>query len=118
MNTPILARDARVGERNVGQESPRKLASTRPESWRVKLLAMTHAVLILASVILLSSGAGDAANAGGDGALLYPSGSLPRVAAAQVGGTTHHDTLGTNETTIHGPLIAGKHYAYSAKRAG
>jgi hypothetical protein len=121
MNTPILARDVRVDERNVEQgrwrELSRKLSSPRPESWRTKLLGATFAALILTSATLISSGTGDLANAGDDGALLYPAGNLTRVAAAHVGGTTHRDTLGADKTT-HGPLIAGRHLAYSAKRAG
>jgi hypothetical protein len=122
MNTPILARDVRVDERNVeqgsGRELSRKISSPRPESWRAKLLGATFAALILTSATLISSGTGDLANAGGDGALLYPAGNLTRVAAAHVGGTTHRDTLGADKTTTHGPLIAGRHLAWSAKRAG
>ena len=79
---------------------------------------MTLAVLILASVILISSRVGEVADAGGDGALLYPAGNLTRVAAAHVGGTTHRDTLGADKSATHGPLIAGRHLAWSAKGAG
>ena len=122
MNVPILARDARVGERNVGQGSRRELSqelsSPRTESWRAKLLGVAFASLILASVILLwSSGKGEAANARGDGALLYSAGNLTRVAAAHVGRTTYCDTWGAAKTETHGPLIASRHHAWSANRA-
>jgi hypothetical protein len=118
MNVPILARDACVGERNVGQGSRRELSSPRTESWRAKLLALTIAALILVSVILLSLRVGEGANTGGDGALLYPAGNLTRVAGAHVGGTTYRDGLGAEKTTTHGPFIAGKHGAFSLKGAG
>jgi hypothetical protein len=77
---------------------------------------MTLAALILASAVLLSPGAGEAAKAGGDGTLVCPAGTLTRVAAAHVKSTTHCDTLGAHET--HGPLVAGKHYAYRTNGAG
>jgi hypothetical protein len=122
MNTPILARDVRRAERNVGQgsrrELSRELSSQGAESWRAKLLALTIAALILVSVILLSLRVGEGANTGGDGALLYPAGNLTRVAGAHVGGTTYRDGLGAEKTTTHGPFIAGKHGAFSLKGAG
>ena len=126
MNVPILAHDTRCAESNVGQgnerELSRELSSSRPESWRAKLLGVAFAALILASVILLSllsSGTGEAANAGGDGVLLYPAGNLTRVAANHVGRTIYCcDTLGADKTKTHGLLIAGKHLAYSTKGAG
>jgi hypothetical protein len=67
---------------------------------------------------LISSGTGDLANAGGDGALLYPAGNLTRVAAAHVGETTHRDTLDAETATRHGPLVAGRHHPYTTKGAG
>jgi hypothetical protein len=123
MNTPILARlNARVGERNVGsrtqREQSRELSSPRTESWRAKLLGAAFAALILASVILLSSRVGEASNAGGNGALLHPAGSLTGVAGAHVGSTTHRDTSGADETKTHGPLIASRHKAWRSNRAG
>jgi hypothetical protein len=122
MNVPILARDARVGERNVGQgswtELSRELSSQGAESWRAKLLGAAFAALILASAILLSSHAGEAANAGGDGALLYPAANLTRVAGTHMGRATGRDTLGVEKTTTREPLVASRHVAWSAKGAG
>jgi hypothetical protein len=122
MNTPTLACDARVDERNVGQgsgrELSRELSSPRPGSWRAKLLGAAFAALILASVILLSPRVGEGANAGGDGALLYPAGNLTRVAGTHVGGTTYRDTLDAEKTKTHGSLIASRHKAWSVNRAG
>ena len=118
MNLPILAHNTCVDESHVDHGNRRELTFRRPASWWTKLFAMTLAALILASAAVLSPGAGEAANSEGDGALLYPAGDLVRVAASHVGGTTHHDTLGADKSATHGPLIAGKHLAYSTKRAG
>jgi hypothetical protein len=118
MNLPILAHNAHVSESHVDQGNRRELTFRGPASWRTKLLAMTLAALILASATVLSPGTGEAANGAGDRALLCPAGNLTRVAAAHVGGTTHHDTLGAIKAEAHGPLIAGRHVAWSAKRAG
>jgi hypothetical protein len=123
MNTPILARvEARVGERNVGsrtqREQSRELPSPRTESWRAKPLGAAFAILMLASVVLLSSATGEASNAGGDGALLHPAGNLTRVAGAHVGSTTYRDTSGADETETHGPLMASRHKAWRSNRAG
>jgi hypothetical protein len=60
---------------------------------------------------------GEAANVGRDGALLCPTGNLTLLAAAHMRGTNHHDTLGADKATKHGPLIAGRHHAYIAKDA-
>ena len=116
MNVPILARDARVGERTVGQGSRRELSSPRTESWRAKLLALAIAALILASVILLSSGTGGAANVGCEGAHLHPAGNLTRIATAHGGGTYCHDTLGATKIKTHDQLIASRHKAWSLER--
>ena len=110
MNLTIPANYAHVSESHVDRGGPREPAIRRLASWRIKLLAMTLAALILASAVLLSPGAGEAAKAGGDGTLVCPAGTLTRVAAA------HCDTLGAHET--HGPLVAGKHYAYRNNGAG
>ena len=118
MNLPTPAHNTCVDESHVDQGNRRELTFRRPASWRTKFLAMTLPALILASAAVLSPSTGEAANAEGDGALLHPAGDLTRVAAAHEGGTTHHDTLGADKSATHGPLIAGKHYAYSTKRAG
>jgi hypothetical protein len=116
MNLPILARDARVGERNVRQESCRKLPSAGPESWRAKFLATTLAAPMLALAILLSSGTGGAANAGCEGAYLRPTGNLTRIATAHGGGTYCRDTLGATKIKTHDQLIASRHKAWSLER--
>lgn len=118
MNVPIQARDARLDKSQFGQAKQRELCSAGPESWRAKLRGLTLAALILASVVLLSPGTGEAMNAGGEGALLCLAGNLTRVAGAHLGGTTHRDRLGAEKTTTHRQLIAGKHYAYRTNRAG
>jgi hypothetical protein len=78
---------------------------------------MTLAVPRLASTISQSSVTYEAAKAGGDGALLCAAGNLTRVAVAYVGGTAHRIASDARMTTTHGPLIAGKHLAYSTKDA-
>ena|SRR5215210_5297422 len=118
MNMPILAQNARVDERNVGQGSRRKLSSPRPESWRAKLLATTLAAPILASTMLLSSVMGGAATAGYGGALLDPAYDPTLQEAAHVRGTTHHDTPTADKVTTHESLVAGRHVAFRTKGAG
>jgi hypothetical protein len=76
------------------------------------------AYMIFASTTLLSQGMGEAANVGCDGALLCSTGNFTLLAAAHVRGTNHHDTLGADKATKHGPLIAGRHHAYITKDAG
>ena len=116
MNLPILANHAHVSESHVDRGSRREPTFQKSASWRIKLLATTLAALILASAALLSPGAGEAANAGGDGTLICPAGTLTQVAAAHVRSTTRCDTLGAHKT--HGSLVAGKHHAFRKYGAG
>ena len=115
---PILAQNARVDERNIGQGSRRGPSSPRTQSWRAKLLATTLAIPLLASATLLSPGVDEAANAGYEGALPCPAGKLMLLAAAHLRGTTHCDTLGADKVTTREPLVAGKHVAFGTKGAG
>jgi hypothetical protein len=116
MNTPILARDARLDERQVSQGSQRELSSPRPESWQAKLLGMTLATIILALVAL--STLGIAAEARCEGVQVHPAVDLTQVAAAHAEVTTYCNRPGADKSTKRGPLIAGKHVAFSTARAG
>jgi hypothetical protein len=116
MNTPILTcADARIDEGHVGQGSQPELSSTRPESWRAKLLDVTLAISILALVALSTSGI--AAKARCVGVQVHPAEVLTQVATAHAEVTTYCNKPGAEKTTKRGALIAGRHLAYST-RAG
>ena len=76
------------------------------------------ASMIFASTILQSSGPGDVDNAGGDGALLYPTARLTQLAPAHARETTQPDTFVAEKATKHRPLVAGRHHPYITKGAG
>lgn len=116
MNLSIPANYAHVSEGYVDHGGRQEPTFRRPASWRIKFLAITLTAVILASAVLLSPGAGEAAKAGGEGTLICPAGTLTRVAAAHVKSTTHCDTLGAHKT--HGPLVAGKHHAFRTRGTG
>jgi hypothetical protein len=100
MNTPILARGARSASGTRLTSSPLK-SEPSPEPSLAKLLGMTLATVIFASVALLvlSMAQAQAAGEGCNGVQVSPGANLTQVAAARAAGTTYCIQDGTYSIT-------------------
>jgi hypothetical protein len=88
MNIPILARDARIDERQITEGSKLTESPSRIEASQTKLLSVALAAIIFALGALLMSGMAEAAGAGCVGVQISPGADLAQVAAARPAGTT------------------------------
>jgi hypothetical protein len=107
MNTPILARDARIDERQITEGSKLTESPSRLEASQIKLLSVALAAIIFALGALLMSGMAEAAGAGCVGVQVSPGDGLTRTAATSPAGTTFCINDGTYYVSSNIPVQDG-----------